>query len=81
MTIKDFTNFQCVLRLLPGTRQVDSLAPPKHDAAAAVRPDPFALHRQPSSSNFFLQLQICFAVGDFLEKFFTNAFSLLVNTI
>ena len=41
--------------------------------AFAGRPDCFALHRQPSSSNLFFQLQICFAVGDFLENFLTNA--------
>ena len=33
MTIKDFTNIQYACRLLPGTRQVGSLALPKHDAA------------------------------------------------
>ena len=31
-SIKDFTNVQCAHRLLPGTRQMGSLAPPKHDA-------------------------------------------------
>ena len=41
--------------------------------AIAGRPNPFALHRQRSASNFFFQLQICFAVGDFLENFLTNA--------
>jgi len=32
-SIKDFANVQCACRLLPGKRQVGSLAPPKHDAA------------------------------------------------
>ena len=41
--------------------------------AVAGRPDPFAGHRQPLSSNFFFQLQICFVVGDFSENFLTNA--------
>ena len=32
------------------------------------RPDPFSLHRQPSSLNLFCQLQISLAIGDFLRK-------------
>ena len=47
--------------------------PSTFPSAVAGRPDPFALHRQPSSSNFFFQLQICFAVGEFLKNFLTNA--------
>ena len=41
-------------------------------SALAGGPDPFAVHRQSLSLNFFFQLQICFAVRDFLENFLTN---------
>ena len=39
-SIKDFTNVHCAHRLLPGTRQVVSLAPPKHDAACVGKLSP-----------------------------------------
>ena len=38
----------------------------------AGRPDSFALHRQPSFLNFFCELHIRFAFGDFLKKFLKN---------
>ena len=39
-SIKDFTNVQYAHRLLPGTRQVGSLAPPIHDAACLGQMSP-----------------------------------------
>ena len=36
-------------------------------------PDPFLLHKQPSSLNFLCHVQICIAVGNCLENSLTNA--------
>ena len=37
------------------------------------RPDPFLMHKQPSSLNFLRHVQICIAVGDSFENSLTNA--------
>ena len=42
------------------------------------RPDPFLLHKQPSSLNFLCHVQICIAVGDCFENSVTNACSITV---
>ena len=36
-------------------------------------PDPFLLHKQPSSLNFLCHVQICIAVDDCFENSLTNA--------
>ena len=38
-----------------------------------VCPDPFLLHKQPSSLNFLCHVQICIAVGDCFDNSLTNA--------
>ena len=47
-SMKDFTNVQYVHCLLDGTSQVIG------------RPDPFALHKQPSNLNFFAALNLLY---------------------
>ena len=56
-SMKDFTNVQYVHCLLDGTSQVIG------------RPDPFALHKQPSNLNFFASSKFALLLVTFWRTF------------
>ena len=46
----------------------------KNSSDVFGRPDPFLLHKQPSSLNILCHVQICIAVGDRFENSLTRAY-------